>query len=452
MPYKVEHRDDKWLVVSEDSGEIKGEHNTEEQAQEQLKALYANVDDAQKSYKIQRRKTGGKIVFDLLKGNQPIAKGCGSREEADAVRKNLAKGDMAQFLTFSKVDDEKRMVYGVATDETPDVDEEVIDWKATKKAAADYSNWRNIREMHDAKAVGTADVIKMDDVNKKMLIGAHISDDIAWKKVKDGVYKGFSIGGKKKAVEVFKDAGRTLTRITDYILTEISLVDRPANPSAVFSIVKRNEQMDDEEKDPNAEEEVTNTETEATASQDDVSAKDDKPEIEESEDEGNSDAEDDVTLIEAIVIKMLVKYGLIKPAEEEGEENKDELMLAQKVSTLQKSMDGLARKSDLGQFAKAGSLGDFAKAADLRALAGDIAKVADAFNSLEGQVELIKKTPRGVGPVLRELGETGTLAADFQTEAAMQHLIEKCEDGAMKDSLQQQLATMQIKKIHANKG
>jgi hypothetical protein len=185
-------------------------------------------------YKIIRRKTGNKIVFDLTSDGETVAKACRSHDEASAIQKSLTQNDMAQFVTFSKIDDEKRMVLGIATNETPDVDEEVVDWGATKKAAADYSQWRNIREMHDSKAVGTADTITLDDVKKEMVIGAHIVDDAAWAKVKAGVYKGFSIGGKKKAVEVFKDAGRTLTRITDYILTEISLVDRPANPSAVF--------------------------------------------------------------------------------------------------------------------------------------------------------------------------------------------------------------------------
>jgi len=457
MPYKIEHKNDKWQVVEEDTGKAVGEpHDTKEEAKAHMKALYANVDDAQKSYKIIRRKTGGKIVFDLTNGNNILAKACSTREEAESVHKQLTKNDMAQFVSFSKVDDEKRMVYGTATDETPDVDDEIVDWGATQKAAADYSQWRNVREMHDAKAVGTADTIELDNINKKMLVGVHVSDDDAWKKIKDKVYKGFSIGGKKKAVEVFKDAGRTLTRITDYILTEISLVDRPANPSAVFSIVKRNdimdkidEEMDDKKQDaaPVADGKAPPDNGDAVTAEQGEEPVDVTEEEQESEDAGNSDAQQDIALIEAVVLKMLIKYGLIKPADD----GKDEMELSTKVSNLQKSMDGLARKSDLGQFAKAGSLGDFAKVSDLHKLAGDIAKTVEAVNGVDERVTLIEKTPRGVGPVLREIGQTGSVPADFQTEAALSALIEKCDNPMLKEELSKQLATMQIKKIQTAK-
>jgi len=60
-----------------------------------------------------------------------------------------------------------------------------------------------------------------------------VVDDEAWKKVVEGVYKGFSIGGFVTA----RDAADPKA-ITGVDLAEISLVDRPANPDAVFSVFK----------------------------------------------------------------------------------------------------------------------------------------------------------------------------------------------------------------------
>jgi predicted phage tail protein len=61
-------------------------------------------------------------------------------------------------------------------------------------------------------------------------IGAKVVDDKAWAKVKEGVYKGFSVGGKKTSQKG--------TTITGMRLSEISLVDRPANPDAKIEIWK----------------------------------------------------------------------------------------------------------------------------------------------------------------------------------------------------------------------
>jgi len=63
--------------------------------------------------------------------------------------------------------------------------------------------------------------------------GAHIVDPIAVKKIQTEVYKGFSIGGKVLARDPLNK-----TVITELKLVEVSLVDRPANPEAVFTMYK----------------------------------------------------------------------------------------------------------------------------------------------------------------------------------------------------------------------
>jgi phage head maturation protease len=148
-------------------------------------------------------------------------------------------------IPISKIDEDQRMVWGIATSEAVDSQGDVVDYEASKAA---FSAWLgNIREMHQPVAVGKAIDIQFDDVNKQVMIGAKISESTdgenAWIKVKENVLTGFSIGGsvKKVAKEVAKDKNGNdtpVTRIMEYELSETSLVDSPANPEAMFIMVK----------------------------------------------------------------------------------------------------------------------------------------------------------------------------------------------------------------------
>ncbi len=132
------------------------------------------------------------------------------------------------YAEICKVDDEQRMVYGYASTEALDVQGEIVTKQAMAAALQDYMQFANIREMHQPSAVGVAKSVEMDD--KGTFISAHVVDDSAWSKVKAGVYKGFSIGGK--AIEKVDNVINALR------LTEISLVDRPANPEALITLWK----------------------------------------------------------------------------------------------------------------------------------------------------------------------------------------------------------------------
>ena len=43
MPYKVRKKGDKWEVYNPDTGKVYGTHDTKEDAEAQVKALYANA-------------------------------------------------------------------------------------------------------------------------------------------------------------------------------------------------------------------------------------------------------------------------------------------------------------------------------------------------------------------------------------------------------------------------
>src|SRR5581483_1401497 len=145
--------------------------------------------------------------------------------------------DIKFYAPIEKTDDELRMVYGYASTEAVDSQGEIVKKEALAEALSDYMKWANIREMHQPSAVGKTKEANID--TKGLYIAAKIVDDNAWKKVKEGVYSGFSIRGRVKT--------QIDNEITGLVLSEISLVDRPANPEAqieMFKIYDSNEELD----------------------------------------------------------------------------------------------------------------------------------------------------------------------------------------------------------------
>ena len=136
--------------------------------------------------------------------------------------------DFNVFLPIEKVDAQSGMVWGYASTPSKDLQGEIVPLDAIKAALPDYMKWANIREMHTRSAVGVTKEAHVDD--KGLYIGAKITDPIAWKKCKDGVYKGFSIGGSR-----MEKVGDTVKALS---LREISLVDRPANSDCRIDVVK----------------------------------------------------------------------------------------------------------------------------------------------------------------------------------------------------------------------
>lgn len=176
---------------------------------------------------------------------------------------------MNLFIPFTKSDDEQRMVYGYASTEALDSQGEIVAREAIIDALPDYMRFGNIREMHQPSAVGKAQEATVDE--KGLFIGVKVVDDTAWQKVKEAVYNGFSIGGK-----IVTKIDDTITKLR---LTEISLVDRPANPEAVFAFYKGDD-MGEENQVPEAEavvKENLTTETDAAKSEEGDTVKSDDP-------------------------------------------------------------------------------------------------------------------------------------------------------------------------------
>lgn len=141
----------------------------------------------------------------------------------------------ASIVKYDKNDDGTLMVFGKATDDTLDLDSQICDPKWLDEAMPQwFKSGGNIREMHGPSAAGVAK--EYESKSDGHYIGVHVVDPIAVKKVEARVYTGFSIG--IKSPRVVRDTKAANGRIIDGQIIEVSLVDRPANPSAKLILAK----------------------------------------------------------------------------------------------------------------------------------------------------------------------------------------------------------------------
>lgn len=203
----------------------------------------------------------------------PKAKKAKKREIINLNNKPEPIKRVSMYVPFQRVDEEKRMVYGIATSEVIDSYGDVVRITAIEKALPDYMEFGNIREMHGPSAVGTVKEHELNMDDKHLWIGVKVVDDAAWEKVVEGVYKGFSIGGNiiefewleiEVPVDSVKDEKMDKEEWSKYVngekkvskeqetitvwtggmdileleLVEISLVDRPACPEALIDSFK----------------------------------------------------------------------------------------------------------------------------------------------------------------------------------------------------------------------
>nr|DAT45155.1 MAG TPA: prohead serine protease [Caudoviricetes sp.] len=351
----------------------------------------------------------------------------------------------AEIAKMEAQDDGTVKVWGYASSEAVDSDGEIIAAEAMKAAIPDYMKFGAVREMHGSNAAGTAIEINVED-DGRTFFGAHIVDPVAVTKVKTGVYKGFSIGGSVTARDELNKS-----QITGLKLTEISLVDRPANPDAVFTCFKADKPKDEEEA---ADKDDKPSDKSAEAEDDKPKDGDKKPEAEDKDDK--DDKEDDkkdeteksasVDLSEAeIAILKAVLAKAEKPKDEPVTKsmwqvksladvlmslkwliedavygNIDEAVIAQikesagslaeslkalTASEADKLVDGLAAKADKSDdLAKAESADELAKAQDA------LKKSNDALAKAQAEIESLKKQaapPKGSTKAISKAEDNG---------------------------------------------
>lgn len=135
-------------------------------------------------------------------------------------------GAIAKYDTQA---DGSLMVSGIVSTEDVDNAGEIVTADAMRKALGSYLSSGIVREMHQPIASGRTVSAFVDDDGKTHAT-VHVVDKGSIDKIKAGVLKGFSIGGK-----AIKKAGN---KILELFLGELSLVDAPCNPNCVFTVIK----------------------------------------------------------------------------------------------------------------------------------------------------------------------------------------------------------------------
>lgn len=347
----------------------------------------------------------------------------------------------AEIAKMEAQDDGTVKVWGYASSEAVDSDGEVIAAEAMKAAIPDYMKFGAVREMHGSNAAGTAIEINVED-DGRTFFGAHIVDPVAVTKVKTGVYKGFSIGGSVTARDELNKS-----QITGLKLTEISLVDRPANPDAVFTCFKADKPKDEEEADKDDKPANKTDETPADDTEKaDGDKKDDKEDDKKDETKKSASvelSESEIAILKAVLAKADKseyehKYEPVAKSmwqvksladvltslkwliEDAVYDNIDETVIAQikesagslaeslkalAVSEADKLVDGLAAKADKSDdLAKAESADELAKAQDA------LKKSNDALAKAQAEIESLKKQaapPKGSTKAIGKAEDNG---------------------------------------------
>lgn len=341
----------------------------------------------------------------------------------------------AEIAKMEAQDDGTVKVWGYASSEAVDSDGEIIAAEAMKAAIPDYMKFGAVREMHGSNAAGTAIEINVED-DGRTFFGAHIVDPVAVTKVKTGVYKGFSIGGSVTARDELNKS-----QITGLKLTEISLVDRPANPDAVFTCYKADKPKADEEADKD-EDDKPSDKSDETPADDAGKADGDKKDDKEDETEKSASielSESEIAILKAVLAKaekpkdepvaksiyqvksltdVLISLKWLIDDANYGSVDKDitaqikesaaslaESLKALTASEADKLVDGLSAKADKSDdLAKAESVDELAKAQDA------LKKSNDALAKAQAEIESLKKQaapPKGSTKAISKAEDNG---------------------------------------------
>jgi hypothetical protein len=162
---------------------------------------------------------------------------------------NTDQSSISLVMPISKIDQEKRIVSGWATTDAIDKQGDIVTAEASARAFDQFRG--NVRESHTPLAVGKVISFKQDKYYDKeknkfqngVYVDVYISKGAqdTWYKINEGILSGFSIGGNinKSKDKYDDDMDKTIRVIEEYDLSELSLVDNPANPNAnVVSVQK----------------------------------------------------------------------------------------------------------------------------------------------------------------------------------------------------------------------
>lgn len=123
----------------------------------------------------------------------------------------------------------------MATTGELDADRQIVDPDWARGAMREwFDSYANVRQMHQAKAAGKG--ISLEERDGSPYLSARIVEPTAVKLCREGVYSAFSIGVSHPVIK--RDINAPNGRICGGVICEVSVVDRPSNPSAKFMMAK----------------------------------------------------------------------------------------------------------------------------------------------------------------------------------------------------------------------
>lgn len=141
----------------------------------------------------------------------------------------------AEIVKAERNADGDLVVVGKATGPDLDLDKQICDPAWLGKAMPTwFSTGANIREQHSSIAAGVGTELAQD--GDSWMVTSLVVDKGSAEKVEKKVLKGYSIGISNP--RVVKDAAAPGGRIVGGDIVEVSLVDRPCNPTAMLSLAK----------------------------------------------------------------------------------------------------------------------------------------------------------------------------------------------------------------------
>ena len=140
-------------------------------------------------------------------------------------------------ITKVEKDGDARIVWGKATDETLDSDLQIINGKWAAKAMAKwFTTGANVRQQHATTLPPAGKGIELVSQDDGEWLRSRIVEPVAVRLLDEQVYQGYSVGVSQPHISRSNKARNG--EIDAGEIVEVSIVDRPANPSAVLSVVK----------------------------------------------------------------------------------------------------------------------------------------------------------------------------------------------------------------------
>lgn len=140
---------------------------------------------------------------------------------------------------------------GKVTDDGADLDREKVDGPSATKAIAEWFKIANVRQMHTPALGPAGKGVDLEFLPDGPYLTSKVINPLAVRYVDEGVYTGYSIG-IKDGRKTYGDPTAPKGRWVDFSVPEVSLVDRPANPRSIISVLKAagmSDDGDDDEKD-----------------------------------------------------------------------------------------------------------------------------------------------------------------------------------------------------------